>query len=67
MGVCEKKHKIIETNIERLRDPFVLTENGTRYMYGTNWVCYKSSDSLEHWTKVEKELVVVPSDCDDDK
>lgn len=61
------KHKIIETNIERLRDPFVITENGTHYMYGTGWVCYKSSDSLEHWTRVEKELVVVPSDCDGDK
>ena len=52
------KHKITETNIERLRDPFVITENGTHYMYGTGWVCYKSSDSLEHWTRVEKELVV---------
>ena len=61
------KHKIIETNIEKLRDPFVITENGTHYMYGTDWVCYKSNGDLENWTRVEKELVVVPSDCGGDK
>ena len=54
---------MIETNIETLRDPFVLVENGTYYMYGTGWVCDKSDGDLENWTKSEKELVVIPDEC----
>ena len=57
----------IETNIEKLRDPFVLAENGTYYMYGTDWVCYKSNGDMEHWTKSEKELVVKPAEYKDCK
>lgn len=30
-GVCNVKHKFIETNIEKFRAPFVITENGTHY------------------------------------
>lgn len=40
------KHKFIETNIEKLRDPFVLAERGEYYMYGSGWVCYKSNGDL---------------------
>ena len=58
------KINIIETNINKLRDPFVLAENGMYYMYGTDWVCYKSSGDLKHWTKSQKELVVRPDECD---
>ena len=61
------KAEIIETNIDKLRDPFVLLENDTYYMYGTDWVCYKSNGDLEHWTKSEKELVVTPSEYDGNK
>ena len=57
------KVEIIETNVGKLRDPFVLAENGTYYMYGTGWVCYKNSGDLKHWIKSEKELVVIPSEC----
>lgn len=35
--------KTIETSVERLRDPCVLVENGTYYMYGTGWKCYKNT------------------------
>ena len=54
---------IIETKIKKLRDPFVLVEDGTYYMYGTGWICYKNSGDLRHWIKSEKELVVIPSEC----
>lgn len=53
--------EIIKSNVEKLRDPFVLAENGTYYMYGTGWVCYKSDGDLEKWEKLDKELVVKPS------
>ncbi|MDD6484260.1 MAG: glycoside hydrolase family 43 protein [Clostridiales bacterium] len=59
--------KIIESNIEKLRDPFVLAKNGTYYIYGSEWVCYKSLGDLEHWTKCENELVVIPKEFDGDK
>lgn len=60
------KFEMIETDVNRLRDPFVLLENGTYYMYGTGWICYKSNGDLAHWTKSEKELVVKPQECDRD-
>ena len=58
---------IIETDIDKLRDPFVLAENGKYYMYGSGWICYVSSGDLRHWVKSEKEPVVVPPDCAGDK
>lgn len=51
---------IIESNVPRLRDPFVLAENGTYYMYGTGWVCYKSTGDLTKWEKVENRIVIEP-------
>lgn len=52
----------IETNIEKLRDPFVLAEDGTYYMYGSEWICYKNTGSLTDgkWIKSEKQLTVTP-------
>lgn len=59
------KFDMIETNIEKLRDPFVLAENGIYYLYGTqvttdwdegtNWACYKNtSGHLDgEWIKIE--------------
>ena len=58
---------MIETNIEKLRDPFVLAENGVYYMYGSGWICYKNNGDLENWTRLEKDFVTVPSECDGDK
>ena len=55
--------KLIETNIERLRDPFVLIENGVYYMYGTGWRCYKNTSGR---LDGEWELLgVVAEDTDD--
>lgn len=63
---------MIVTNIEQLRDPFVLVDNGIYYIYGTGvngedwdntkWVCYKNiSGRLDgEWKKVEKEIAVLP-------
>lgn len=65
---------IIETNAEKLRDPFVLAENGTYYMYGTqvtsdwdygtDWACYKNiSGRLDgEWVKVEN-VANIPGDA----
>lgn len=67
-----EKIMIVETNIEHLRDPFVLVENGIYYAYGTGvdgsdwkntmWTCYKNdSGSLAgEWKKVEKPLCNLP-------
>lgn len=68
------KHKIIETNIKTLRDPFVLAENGTYYMYGTQctsdweygteWACYKNTSGCldGEWIKLAN-IVSVPEDA----
>ena len=55
---------MIITNVENLRDPFILVENDAYYMYGTNWKLYKNtSSSLDGiWVEVKKEIVVKPED-----
>ena len=57
---------MIETKIRKMRDPFILVENGVYYAYGTGcngndwnyttYDCYKNTDgSLDgKWTKLEK-------------
>ncbi len=42
---------MITSDIERLRDPFILAVNGVYYAYGTGWVCYKntSGNLAGHW------------------
>lgn len=52
--------KHIVSNIPKLRDPFVLVEGDTYYVYGSEWLCYKSKGDLATWEKVEGELVVTP-------
>ena len=59
------KGNTIEINVNKLRDPFVLSENGVYYMYGTQitsdwdngsgWACYKNiSGRLDgEWTRIE--------------
>ena len=65
---------MINTGIENLRDPFVLVDEGTYYVYGTGvtdgdwdntlWTCYKNtSGKLDgEWTKVPN-LAVVPANA----
>ena len=31
---------IIETNVTKLRDPYVVVADGVYYAYGTSWKCY---------------------------
>lgn len=64
---------MIKTNIECLRDPFILLDNGIYYAYSTGvtdgnwqdtaWTCYKNdSGSLDgEWKKLEGELCVQPA------
>ena len=50
----------------RIRDPFVLTDNGTYYLYeskpwfGGNGVSVRTSTDLEHWSE-KKPAMVVPA------
>lgn len=55
-------YKTIESNVKKLRDPFVLKENGIYYMYGSEWECYKTNGDFENWKRVEKEIVTVPKE-----
>lgn len=65
--------RITKSDIERLRDPFVLLENGVYYMYGslmpkegwenTEYACYVSNGDLEHWTRSEGQLYEVPKNA----
>jgi len=66
---------MIETNIERLRDPFVLLEDGIYYVYGTGvtengwdntiWGCYKNtSGKLDgKWEITDKLVYELPEDA----
>lgn len=57
---------MIVSKIPKLRDPFVLVENGTYYVYGTGWVCYKGK-ALDGEFELLNDIVDVPSDCETDK
>lgn len=64
---------MIETNIQGLRDPFVLVEDDAYYVYGTyvtekgnwnttRWGCYKSEGGLSDnsWKLLDKPLYIKP-------
>ena len=64
---------MIITNINQLRDPFLLMANGAYYMYGTgvgpgndwdntNWICFKNdSGRLDgDWRRIEGDICVAP-------
>lgn len=55
-------YQMIESNVKKLRDPFVIKADGKYYMYGTGWQCYKSDGDLTEWEKVDKEIVVTPEE-----
>ena len=59
--------KIIESNVEKLRDPFVLVDGENYYMYGTGWVAYRSNGNLQKWEKLPGELVEIPKNFKDNK
>lgn len=63
---CGAEEAVITAEIPRLRDPFVLADNGNYYIYGTGWECWKnSSGSLDgEWESVGG-VVSVPSDAND--
>ncbi len=56
---------IIETNVTKLRDPYIVVVDGVYYAYGTGWQCYVNrSGRLDgEWVKSEvSPTVVVPED-----
>lgn len=67
---------VIETGIENLRDPFILRENDTYYIYGTGvdsgdwentvWMCYKNdSGKLDcNWEIVGKTVYIRPENAE---
>ncbi|MBQ4136867.1 MAG: family 43 glycosylhydrolase [Clostridia bacterium] len=68
---------MIETNIKKLRDPFILVEDGVYYAYGTGvgadndwkntiYACYKNtSGRLDgEWVRIENEIYVKPAHAD---
>lgn len=58
---------MIISNIKRLRDPFMLVDNGVYYLYGSGWVCYKNTDGKlsGNWQKVEGPICNVPAEAID--
>jgi len=63
LNIREKcRPNIIESDIECLRDPCVIYDNGTYYAYGTGWTCYyNDTGSLESGWKGPKNVVEMPS------
>ena len=61
------KRSVITAKIPVLRDPFVLSENGTYYVYGTGWVCYRAvSGTLDGEWESLGQVAVIPEDCEKD-
>ncbi|MCI8387738.1 MAG: family 43 glycosylhydrolase [Clostridiales bacterium] len=56
---------IIESGLTNsLRDPFVLLENGTYYMYGTGWsCCVNPTGRLDSGWEAPVKVVETPADC----
>jgi GH43 family beta-xylosidase len=63
----EEDVRMVETYIDKLRDPFVLEHNGKYYMYGTGWKCYVSMLSTMSGTWIPLGCVVeTPEDAQKD-
>ena len=62
----EKEYIMIESTINKLRDPCILVEDGVYYAYGTGWTCYKnvSGDLGGPWQKVGTVASVANPDTD---
>jgi len=66
--VRKKIYSVIEADVDVLRDPFVLVEDGVYYMYGTGWRAYKNeSGSLDGEWKYLENVVQTPSNVAGDK
>lgn len=57
--------RYIESDIDELRDPFVLEKDGVYYMYGTGWQMYKNAtgDLAGAW-EGPFSFIRDPADCD---
>ena len=63
----ENKLALIESSLEKkMRDPFVLVEDGVYYAYATGWKCFKNvSGSLDgKWKKVDMEVTLANPETD---
>ncbi len=62
----EKDYTLITTTIDKLRDPFILVEDGVYYAYGTGWKCYKntSGDLTGPWTSLGRVASVANPETD---
>lgn len=50
--VCQRRNSMIQTENIHVRDPFILLENGSYYLYATTSdteMSYYTSTDLEHW------------------
>ncbi len=57
--------KILESKIEKLRDPCFLEENGVFYLYGSEWLCSKNTTGrLDGGWSVPKKCVELPENND---
>ena len=63
---------MIKANIEKLRDPFLIKDNDTYYLYGTGvkegwndsaWIGYKSKSLDGEWKAIEYDLALLPEDA----
>ena len=62
--MAEVNNLIFEVGVDDLRDPCVLFENGTYYMYGTGWVCRHSKSMRGPWSDTIN-VVSIPEDAGD--
>ena len=61
--VCTSEDVLVSPSISRLRDPFVLVDDGTYYLYGTGWQCWKNtSGSLDGpWEPLGRVVEIPPT------
>ena len=64
-GTCTAEDAVITSSIPRLRDPFILVEDGVYYAYGTGWHCWKNtSGSLSGAWQDLGRCVEIPPEAD---
>ena len=62
---CSAEDVVITSSIPRLRDPFILVDEGNYYAYGSGWECWKnSSGSLSGEWEPLGVVVEAPGDAD---
>ncbi len=59
--------QFINSGIKKLRDPFMLIEDGVFYLYGSQWLCHKNTTGkLDSGWDEGKKIVEVPTDFEAD-